>query len=261
MANTLKIRFSRLMTPVNLPIFSFAGLILIGTLLLLLPVAANGTRLGFVDSLFTATSATCVTGLVVVDTGSRLSLFGQWVVLLLIQCGGLGIMTFSTVLILIVTGRFSFMQRSVIQDSFTHGPDTGLHSLVRHVVLFTLLLEAAGAAILFIRFSEIYHPVRALYFAVFHAISAFCNAGFCLYAQSLMDFSGDPLVSLTVAFLIIFGGIGFLVLLELKRLLFSRKSTGRSRPLSVHSKLVLSLTVILLAGGTGGFAGSAGRAP
>lgn len=253
MANPMKIRRNRLITPVNLPILSFAGLILIGTLLLMLPAAANGPRLGFVDGLFTATSATCVTGLVVVDTGSKLSLFGQWVVLVLIQCGGLGIMTFSTVLILVVTGRFSFMQRSVIQDSFTHGPDTGLPSLVRHVVLFTLLLEAAGAAILFLRFSEIYHPGRALYFAVFHAISAFCNAGFCLYAQSLMDFSGDPLVSLTVAFLIIFGGIGFLVLLELKRLFFSRDRTRRSRRVSVHSKLVLTLTVILLAGGTAGF--------
>jgi trk system potassium uptake protein TrkH len=253
MANPLKIRRSRLITPVNLPILSFAALILTGTLLLILPAAANGPRLSLVDGLFTATSATCVTGLIVVDTGSRLSLFGQWVVLVLIQCGGLGIMTFSTVLILVVTGRFSFMQRSVVQDSFTHGPDTALPSLVRHVVLFTLLLEAAGAAMLFLRFSEIYHPGRALYFAVFHAISAFCNAGFSLYRQSLMDFSGDPLVSLTVAFLIIFGGIGFLVLLELKRLFFSRERTRRGRRLSVHSKLVLTLTVILLAGGTVGF--------
>ena len=253
MANPLKIRRSRLITPVNLPILSFAALILTGTLLLILPAAANGPRLSFVDGLFTATSATCVTGLIVVDTGSRLSLFGQWVVLVLIQCGGLGIMTFSTVLILVVTGRFSFMQRSVIQDSFTHGPDTALPSLVRHVVLFTLLLEAAGAAMLFLRFSEIYHPGRALYFAVFHAISAFCNAGFCLYRQSLMDFSGDPLVSLTVAFLIIFGGIGFLVLLELKRLFLNRGRSRRGGRLSVHSKLVLTLTIILLAGGTVGF--------
>jgi trk system potassium uptake protein TrkH len=121
------------------------------------------------------------------------------------------------------------------------------------VVLFTLLLEAAGAALLFLRFSEIYHPTRALYFAVFHAVSAFCNAGFCLYAESLMGFSGDPLVSLTVAFLIIFGGIGFLVLLELKRLLVGGERTRRARRLSVHSKLVLSLTGILLVSGTVGF--------
>jgi len=219
----------------------------------MLPYAANGPRLAPVDALFTATSATCVTGLVVVDTGSRLSLFGQWVVLVLIQFGGLGIMTFSTVLIMLMTGRFSFIQRSVIQDTFTHSPDTRLPSLVLHVVMFTLVLEAAGAALLFLRFSGMYHPGRALYLAVFHAISAYCNAGFCLYSQSLMDFSSDPLVSLTVALLIICGGIGFLVMLELKSILFRSQQARRARRISVHSKLVLTLTAILLIVGTMGF--------
>lgn len=253
MASFLTPKRSRFITPVNLPLLSFALLIIIGTILLMLPAAANGPRLAPVDALFTATSATCVTGLVVVDTGSRLSLFGQWVVLVLIQCGGLGIMTFSTVLIMLMTGRFSFIQRSVIQDTFTHRPDTRLPSLVLHVVIFTLVLEAAGAALLFLRFSGMYHPGRALYFAVFHAISAFCNAGFGLYSQSLMDFSGDPLVSLTVALLIICGGIGFLVMLELKRVLFRSHKARRARRLSVHSKLVLTLTALLLTVGTLGF--------
>ncbi len=253
MANSLRIKRNRFITPVNLPILSFAGLILVGTLLLMLPYAATGPRLAAVDALFTATSATCVTGLVVVDTGSRLSLFGQWVVLVLIQCGGLGIMTFSTVLILLMTGRFSVLQRSVIQDTFTHSPDTRLPSLVLHVVTFTLVLEAAGAALLFLRFVGMYHPGRALYLAVFHAISAFCNAGFCLYSQSFMDFSSDPLVSLTVALLIICGGIGFLVMLELKRVAFRSPQAGRARRISVHSKLVLTLTVVLVVAGTLGF--------
>ena len=253
MASFLTPKRSRFITPVNLPLLSFALLIIIGTILLMLPAAANGPRLAPVDALFTATSATCVTGLVVVDTGSRLSLFGQWVVLVLIQCGGLGIMTFSIVLIMLMTGRVSFIQRSVIQDTFTHSPDIRLPSLVLHVVIFTLVLEAAGAALLFLRFSGMYHPGRALYFAVFHAISAFCNAGFGLYSQSLMDFSGDPLVSLTVALLIICGGIGFLVMLELKRVLFRSRKAGRARRLSVHSKLVLTLTALLLTVGTLGF--------
>ncbi len=253
MVSFLTPKRSRFITPVNLPLLSFALLIIIGTILLMLPAAANGPRLAPVDALFTATSATCVTGLVVVDTGSRLSLFGQWVVLVLIQCGGLGIMTFSTVLIMLMTGRFSFIQRSVIQDTFTHRPDTRLPSLVLHVVIFTLVLEAAAAALLFLRFSGMYNPSRALYFAVFHAISAFCNAGFGLYSQSLMDFSGDPLVSLTVALLIICGGIGFLVMLELKRVLFRSRKAGRARRLSVHSKLVLTLTALLLTVGTLGF--------
>jgi trk system potassium uptake protein TrkH len=253
MASFLTPQRSRFITPVNLPLLSFALLIIIGTILLMLPAAVNGPLLSPVDALFTATSATCVTGLVVVDTGSRLSLFGQWVVLVLIQCGGLGIMTFSTVLIMLMTGRFSFVQRSVIQDTFTHSPDTRLPSLVLHVVIFTLVLEAAGAALLFLRFSGMYHPGRALYFAVFHAISAYCNAGFCLYSQSLMDFSSDPLVSLTVALLIICGGIGFLVMLELKRVLFRSHKARRARRLSVHSKLVLTLTALLLIAGTLGF--------
>jgi trk system potassium uptake protein TrkH len=253
MASFLTPKRSRFITPVNLPLLSFALLIIIGTILLMLPAAVNGPLLSPVDALFTATSATCVTGLVVVDTGSRLSLFGQWVVLVLIQCGGLGIMTFSTVLIMLMTGRFSFVQRSVIQDTFTHSPDTRLPSLVLHVVIFTLVLEAAGAALLFLRFSGMYHPGRALYFAVFHAISAYCNAGFCLYSQSLMDFSSDPLVSLTVALLIICGGIGFLVMLELKRVLFRSHQARRARRLSVHSKLVLTLTALLLIAGTLGF--------
>jgi len=253
MASFLSPKRSRFITPVNLPLLSFALLIIIGTILLMLPAAANGPRLATVDALFTATSATCVTGLVVVDTGSRLSLFGQWVVLVLIQCGGLGIMTFSIVLIMLMTGRVSFIQRSVIQDTFTHSPDIRLPSLVLHVVIFTLVLEAAGAALLFLRFSGMYHPGRALYFAVFHAISAFCNAGFGLYSQSLMDFSGDPLVSLTMTLLIICGGIGFLVMLELKRVLFRSHKARRARRLSVHSKLVLTLTALLLIAGTLGF--------
>lgn len=118
-------------TPLNLPLLSFAGLILVGNFLLMLPAAATGPPLPAVDAFFTAASATCVTGLVVVDTGTRLTLFGQCVVLILIQCGGLGLMTLSTVIMLAVSGRFSVLSRTVIQDSFTHAPDVRLSSLVR----------------------------------------------------------------------------------------------------------------------------------
>lgn len=245
-------RRRRFITPTSLPVLTFAGLIIVGTALLMLPVAADPT-LPPIDALFTATSATCVTGLVVVDTGSRLSLFGQWVVLLLIQCGGLGIMTFSTVLILLLGGRFSLTSRTVIQDTFTHGSDAKVTSLVRHVVMFTLILESVGAALLFIRFSTMYPPGRALYYSVFHAISAFCNAGFSLFSESFMNFKNDPLVNLTVCSLIITGGLGFLVLVELKRLFLSPRNPRQVRRLSVHSKLVLSLSFLLLFTGTLGF--------
>jgi trk system potassium uptake protein TrkH len=242
----------RLVTPASLPIITFAGLIVIGTALLLLPVASD-PPLGPIDALFTATSATCVTGLVVVDTGSRLSVFGQWVVLLLIQCGGLGIMTFSTVLILLLGGRFSLTTRSVIQDTFTYGPDTGLSSLVRHVVIFTLVIEAVGAALFFVRFSTNHPTDMALYYSIFHAVSAFCNAGFSLYQDSFANFKDDALVNLTVCSLIITGGIGFLVLLELKRWIFTSKDSRRLQRLSVHTKLVLSLSLLLVVAGTLGF--------
>jgi trk system potassium uptake protein TrkH len=253
MVTRSRTRRKRFITPVNLPILSFAGFTLIGTMLLMLPLAANGPGLSAVDALFTATSATCVTGLVVVDTGSALSLFGQLVVLGLIQCGGLGIMTFSTVLILLMTGRFSLVHRNFVQDTFTHGPDTRLPSLIRHVLMFTLVLEAAGAALLFLRFSTTYPLGRALYLAVFHAVSAFCNAGFSLYPRSFMGYRGDPLVNLTVALLIICGGIGFLVLLEMKRVLFESRQVHRAWRLSVHSKLVLTLTLLLLTAGALGY--------
>jgi trk system potassium uptake protein TrkH len=240
----------RPITPLRLPLLSFGGLIAVGTIFLMLPAAANGPPLQAIDALFTATSATCVTGLVVVDTGSRLSPFGQWVVLILIQCGGLGLMTLSTVFMLFLSGRFSLVSRSVIQDSFTHAPDVRLPSLVRHVVLFTCMFEIAGAGLLFLRFSQMYPLPRALYHAVFHAVSAFCNAGFTLYAESFVSFQADPLVNFTICGLIISGGLGFLVLLELKRLVLGFFKNLRPQRLSLHSKLVLLVTVFLLVGGT-----------
>jgi trk system potassium uptake protein TrkH len=218
--------------------------------LLILPQATNGPALAPVDALFTATSATCVTGLVVVDTGSRLSLFGQWVVLVLIQIGGLGFMTLSTVIILSLGGKLSFLGRRVSQETFSPGPDTRLPILIRDVVKFTLVLETTGTLLLYLRFAEIYSPGQALYHAVFHSISAFCNAGFGLFPDSLMGFRDDPLVSLTVSGLIIAGGIGFLVLMELKSRFTRTDAADRPRRLSLHSKLVLALTGLLLAAGT-----------
>ena len=243
----------RWLAPSHLPILTFASLILVGTLLLMLPAAATGPALSWVNALFTATSATCVTGLVVVDTGTHLTLFGQWIVLLLIQCGGLGIMTFSTVFILLRGGRLSFIGRTVLQDTFTHSPDTGLASLIKHVLLLTLIIEALGAALLFLRFAYIYPPGQALFHSLFHAISAFCNAGFSLCSDNFMGFRQDPLLNLTICGLIITGGIGFLVLLEVKRLVFTRITSLNTHRFSVHSKMVLSFTLLLLAGGTLGF--------
>jgi trk system potassium uptake protein TrkH len=219
-------------------------LISIGTFLLMLPAATTDAHLRFVDALFTAVSASCVTGLVVVDTGSALSTFGQLIILVLIQVGGLGIMTMSTLFLLLGGRRPSLVGRIVIQDTFTGGREQSARDIIRDVVVFTVVIEGIGATLIFLRFLPGQTIGEALFFSVFHAISAFCNAGFSLFSASFIAYRDDLMLNLVICFLIVSGGIGFLVLSELKRNFpFNRRSWSR---LSLHSKLVLSTTVILL---------------
>lgn len=232
------------------PVLSFSIYILAATFLLLALPMAGGTRLSFVDSLFLTTSATCVTGLSVLDIGSDLSVWGQLVILVSIQLGGLGIVTFSTVFILALKGSLSFRSRFVLQDIFAHSPRADLHRLLSRVLLFSLTLEAAGTVLLFMRFRDQYPFGMACYHAVFNAISAFCNAGFSLFSDSLMRYRGDFLVSLTIAGLIILGGIGFMVMHEIAQNLENAASRRRWwSQLSLHSKMVLTTTAALLGSG------------
>ena len=234
--------------PGRISITSFILLIGTGTLLLMLPVSVKTGRLGFVDALFTATSASCVTGLIVVDTAGSFSLFGQGVILLLIQVGGLGIMTLSTLFLLIAGRRPGIMERQVIQGAFTHRGATPPSTIVKEVILFACLIEGIGAVLLFSSFLVDAPPSRALYLAVFHAVSAFCNAGFCLFSDSLARYRGDWLLNLTIGALIIAGGIGFFVLSELKgHFPFSRRTWPR---LSLHSKIAIPATAALVFAGT-----------
>ena len=230
--------------PARVSIFGFAGLIALGTTMLMLPIATERDPLGFVNALFTATSAACVTGLVVVDIGSELSLFGQTVVLGLIQVGGLGIMTLSTLLILMAGRRPSLIDQMVIQDSFTQGGDRIISSILLEVVLFTFAIEAVGTLFLLYRFLPGRKLLDAFYISVFHSVSAFCNAGFSLFPGSFMAYREDWMFNMVICFLIISGGIGFLVLSELKRQ-FSLGWHALTR-LSLHTKMVLSTTSILL---------------
>jgi trk/ktr system potassium uptake protein len=233
-----------LRSPARVSIYGFATLIFIGTALLILPASSTVGHLGFVDALFTAVSASCVTGLVVVDTGSALSTFGQIVILGLIQVGGLGIMTMSTLFLLLGGRRPSLAGRMLIQDTFTGSGERSVSDIIRNVVQFTLVIEGIGAILIFWRFLPGRTAGEALYFSVFHAVSAFCNAGFSLFADSLVAYREDWVINLTICFLIVCGGIGFLVLSELKQnFSFNRRSWSR---LSLHSKLVLSVTGILL---------------
>jgi len=221
--------------------------ILLGTLLLVLPAAHAGEPLTLLDALFTATSATCVTGLTVVDTGSRFSPFGQAVVLGLIQVGGLGLMTFAVFAGMALGGHVAFTGRALIQDTMHHTPTVGVRRLVRHVVLFTLASELVGAVVLWLRFREIGPPRAALWSSLFHAVSAFCNAGFSLHADSLTRFRSDLVVNLGVSGLVLLGGLGFLASIELREQLLSRLRRKRPPLPSLHTRLVLLMSGVLLA--------------
>jgi trk system potassium uptake protein TrkH len=227
---------------------SFAGLIAVGTVLLSLPVSwAEGRSIGVVDALFTATSAVCVTGLITLDTARVWSHFGQGVILGLIQLGGLGILTFSTFFLVVIGRPLPLAQRGLITR--THGKLThiAVKALLVRIVSYALTIEALGAVILTIHFAQDAGWKSGLWQGVFHAISAFCNAGFSVFSNSLEDYAGSWTVNLTVLGLIVVGGIGFLVLTDVEEWIRHR------RRLSLHSKVVLSASAILIVAGTTGF--------
>ena len=232
-------------SPARVSVSAFFLLIWLGTALLLLPCSAAGRSLCFVDALFTSTSAACVTGLVVVDTGTALSRFGQIVVLGLIQAGGLGIMTFSTFLLMLVGRRPSLTKQMVVRDSFALSGDRTFASILRDVVLFTGAIEFIGACLLVPKFISQTGWSEALYLSVFHAVSAFCNAGFSIFSDSLTAYRDDWLINLTICLLIVSGGIGFLVLSELRRGFPTNRRAWRR--LSLHTKVVLTSTSLLIA--------------
>jgi trk system potassium uptake protein TrkH len=234
-------------SPARLSILGFMALISVGTCLLMLPLASAGKPLGFVDALFTATSASCVTGLIVVDTGRALSVAGQLIVLALIQAGGLGIMTITTLFLMMAGIRPSLTGRILLRDTFTHSQDRTPGEILKEVILFTLAIESLGAGALFLRFANDFDAFSALYLAIFHSISAFCNAGFSLFSDSLVQYREDFVMNLVVWILIVSGGMGFLTISELRFQFFARHR--KLKRLSLHSKLVLSTTGILLLGG------------
>lgn len=230
--------------PAALLLASFVLAIVCGTLLLKLPISSDYGYTSWLNALFTATSAVCVTGLVVVDTGSHYSLFGQLVILACIQVGGLGVMTISVFLFRFLGRGVSFRQRLVLQDIFAHTPREDIFRLLRSVMVFTLVAEALGALLLTLHWMREYSWQQALYNGVFHAISAFCNAGFALFPDSMTRYGDSMLLNTTVCGLIIMGGIGFPVLYDIGSWLRVRKFK-RAR-LSVHTKTVLLTTGVLI---------------
>jgi trk system potassium uptake protein TrkH len=233
-----------LWSPPRVLALSIAGLILGGTGLLLLPVAsATGRSTSLVDALFTATSAVCVTGLIVQDTPVHFSTFGQVVILLLIQAGGLGYMTISSVLAVALGRSVTLQERLTLQEGLNVQGLDGLLRFALTVLKLTLVFELAGAAVLALRWWGDLGGATALWYGLFHSVSAFNNAGFALWSDSLMRWRADYTVNAVVSVLVIAGGLGFFVLSEL----FQR---DRRMRLSVHTRLVITVTPLLLVLGT-----------
>lgn len=240
----------------QLIIMGFLGAILIGTLLLCLPVASkSGQWTPFVDALFTAATSVCVTGLVVVETAGYFSLFGQVVILLLIQCGGLGIISFTTATLLLLRKKITLRDRILVEEAFNLNSLSGLLRFVKKVFAGTFLVEGIGAVLSAFTFVPLYGPVKGIWYSVFHAVSAFCNAGLdILGPDSLIPFRHDVLLNVTTMLLIIAGGLGFPVWWDLlrsaKQIIKKRKVHNSFRMLSLHSKLALVVTFGLIIAGT-----------
>ena len=232
------------LAPGQIFILSFAGVILAGAFLLWFPFSSSGKQLDFIDALFTSTSAVCVTGLAVLDIGKELSFAGQIITILLMQIGGLGIITFSAFLFGIMGRGISFKGREIVQTTFLHTPRRDFFIILKAVLVFTLIVESLGILFLFIRFSRDFPSGKAFYHAVYHAISAFNNCGYSLFSDNLMGYQGDWIINLTMMILIIIGGIGFVVQHEV----VSRFRSKQNR-LSVHSKIVIYATVFLILSG------------
>ncbi|MBR2563870.1 MAG: Trk family potassium uptake protein [Paenibacillus sp.] len=239
----MKVNIQRMrLSPPRILVLGFAGIIMIGTLLLMLPISTrSGDSLAFIDALFTATSAVSVTGLVVVDTGTYFSVLGQVIIAILIQIGGLGFMTMSTLVAIAFKRKISLKERLILQEAMNQTTMEGIVRLIRKVVIYSLILEGICGTLFALRWSFDMPIGQAIYYGYWHAISLFNNAGFDMFGDfsSLTDYVNDPLVNFTAMFLIVTGGIGFVVLSDLV-------DYHKTKKLSLHSKVVLLITALLI---------------
>jgi len=233
-------------------LLSFLLTILFGSLLLALPISAsNGSSVSFVDALFTATTATCVTGLVTVPTVSTWSVFGQIVILILIQIGGLGIITVMSSFMLILNRKMGIGDRLLIQDAFNLNTMSGLTQFVKKLLIGTFTVEGIGALLSMIVFVPDF-GARGIWIAVFHSISTFCNAGIDIFSEnSLMSYATNPLLNTVTSLLIILGGLGYIVWWDILRVAKKRYASPKQffQHLTLHSKIAIVATVILVLGG------------
>lgn len=236
------------LNPAQILVAGFSVIIIIGSILLTLPIAVNSGEVNFLTSFFTATSALCVTGLVLVDTGTHWTAFGQVVIMLLFQIGGLGIMSFAAFLAFILGRRINLKERLTMQYSLNKSSLGGIVNVFRYLLFFSFIIEFIGALILFVYWFPAMGIKKALWFGIFHSISAFNNAGFDLFGNfaSLTGYTGNVLIALTMSTLLIIGGLGFIVVYELI-------NYRKEHRLSLHSRIVLITTAIIVIGGTFAF--------
>ncbi|WP_240547901.1 TrkH family potassium uptake protein [Paenibacillus lignilyticus] len=224
----------------RLIVFGFAVSILIGMFLLALPISSEtGDSIGALDALFTSASAVCVTGLIVLDTPSTFTTFGEVVIMILIQIGGLGFMTFGVFIAVLLGKKIGLKERLLIQQSINSLSSQGVVKLALSIFFIALTIESAAALLLTIHWMGEYGVARALYYGVFHSISAFNNAGFALWPDSLMRYVGDPVVNIVISLLFILGGLGFTVILDLMK-------KRNWKELSLHTKIAVSTTLLLI---------------
>lgn len=233
-------------SPGRLIVLGFTLVILVGAGMLMLPISLNeGVNISFIDALFTSTSAVCVTGLIAVDTADTFSVFGRTVVATLIQIGGLGVTSVGVGFILLAGKKITIKGRAIIKESMNLDSMKGLVKIVKAVLTMTLIFEVIGAMLSYIVFSRDFEPMKALGISIFHSIAAFNNSGFDILGglQNLIPYQSNVLLNLTTCFLIIFGGLGFLVIKEV----IEKKSFKK---FCLHTKIVLFMTIVLLVGGT-----------
>lgn len=238
------------LSPVQIVSIGFATLIVIGALLLSLPISSvSRESTSFIDSLFTATSSVCVTGLVKFDTGSYWSCFGKTVIIILVQIGGIGFMSFATMIAIILGKKITLRDRLVLQESMNTFTMEGLVKMEKYILAFTFITEGMGAGVLATQFIPRLGLLKGIYYSIWHSISAFCNGGLDIFGTvqnpyiGLIGWRDNPIVILTFALLIVIGGLGFVVWADLYNYKVSRR-------LSLHSKVVITVTLLLIFGGT-----------
>ncbi|MBN2019943.1 MAG: hypothetical protein JW749_06945 [Sedimentisphaerales bacterium] len=240
-----------LFTPIQGLVAGFVLIILIGSFLLKLPIASSsGTSIRFIDAMFTATSAVTTTGLIVVDTGRDYSLFGQIIILILFQIGGLGYMAIITSVVLLGRRRISLNTRELLGESVVRPRTVDVLFFVKNIIIFTFIVELLGGLALSWYWRSYFDPTKSFYEGFFHSVSAFCTAGFSLFSDSMTAYRGSTVFNLIIFALCITGGIGFFVLYDVYSFFAKTITRKRPRQLSAHTKLALSVSVLLMLAGT-----------